>query len=265
MGPDGVNTARAGAAVVWAGSVRHVSRRSKMPLLAVPLVLALSAVTAGCATFTDKDNVARVGDVELSRADFETQLTDLGAPTDEPLEGEPVRGVITTWIQEQLAGLPVDADALRGTYEQGAATSGVLCVSAIVVADQATAEAVADDITGGTPFADAFAASNIDDQIAATGGALPCAPSDDEANAGVPFLVAAADLTPDDDVATAPLLDQVGQEVAWVVVRFRPFDELGDDDVAAMNATQAAADIDIHVDPRYGTYDRVNAQVVALG
>lgn len=246
------------------GSVRHVLR-SKFPLLTVSLALPLAAIGAGCTTFSDSDAVARVDDAELTRDEFEAELTELGATDDTALDAEPVRGVITTWIVEQLAALPIEADELRAVYEQGAAASGAVCLSAIVVEDEAAATLVAADIESGTAFADAFAASNLDEQLAATAGALPCITGSDlEEPIGVPFLAAAVELTVDDPLAVAPLLDDAGAEIAWAVVQVRPFDELTAEDTGVLTGIQNG-DVDIYVDPRYGTFDRTSSRVVALG
>ena len=53
------------------GRMRRVPRRALAPL-------ALMLLTAGCTTFSDNDAVARVGNVELSRAELDDQLAELG-------------------------------------------------------------------------------------------------------------------------------------------------------------------------------------------
>jgi len=240
--------------------VRGVLRRSVTVLFAVGLM----AVTAGCTTFSDNDAVARVGDTELTREAFETQLTDLGVTPTDVISADAVRGEITNWILEQLAALPVDEEALAADYDAGIDTSGALCVAAMVVADEATAAEVQGELEDGAAFADLFAANNLDQQLATTGGALPCLTAADiEAADGVPFLDVAVGLDATNRSGFAPLVDEAGTEVAWVILEFRPFAELTAEDVAEVSSGRATADV--HVDPRYGTFDQLSARVVPLG
>jgi hypothetical protein len=237
-----------------------VLRRSLTVLLAV----GLTAVAAGCTTFSDNDAVARVGDTELSRDTFETQLTDLGVNPADVLSADAVRSEITNWILEQLAALPVDEEALAADYDAGLATSGALCLSAIVVDDEATATDLAAELDGGAAFADLFAAENLDQQLATTNGALPCLTAADIDTAeGVPFIDVAVGLDAAERFGSAPLVDDAGTEVAWVVLAFRPFAELTEDDIALISTGRVTADV--HVDPRYGTFDQSTTQVVPLG
>jgi hypothetical protein len=237
-----------------------VLRRS----LTVLFALGLAAGAAGCTTFSDSDAVARVEDTELERDAFQATLTDAGVTESDVVNADAVRAEITTWIQEQIAALPVDTDALAGNYDAGVAASGLLCLSAIVVADEATANAALAELEAGTAFPDLFAEFNLDEQLTATGGALPCLTSGDiGATEGVPFLEVAVDLNAASPLGIAPLSDASGAEIAWVVLDFRTFDELTPDDLAAMSAASTTADV--HVDPRYGTFDRTTSQVVPLG
>lgn len=240
----------------------QVSRRRLM----LPLALvAVAAVASSCSTFSDSDAVARVGDVSLSQDEFEDTLTGFEVNQSDPLDAELVRSqVLTPWIQEQLAAQPIDEDAVRASYDAGFESSGALCLSVIVVADESTAEAVAADLDGGRPFEDAFAESNVDQSLEATGGHQACVPrATVEGAAEEPFVVASVLLDADDSVGTAPLL-QDGAEVAWVVVVFRPFDDLEADDIAVVAAGQGTS-ADVYVDPRYGTFDSTTSQVVGLG
>ncbi|MGB0112422.1 MAG: hypothetical protein WBP59_04315 [Ilumatobacteraceae bacterium] len=234
--------------------------------LTLPLaLLTVAATTAGCATFSDSDSIARVGDVSLTQDDFEAQLTDLGVDESDALNAEPVRGEITRWIQEQLADQPVDTDGLEAAYASGIQTSGAVCVAAIVVEDEGTADSVAADLEGGMPFVDALTEFNIDQQLATTGGSLACLTDADlEFSADVPFIAASAGLDADHTVAIAPLPDEAGTVAAWVVLNFRPFSELDELDIAVVAAAQQS-DVDVYVDPRYGSFDSTTRQVVGLG
>jgi hypothetical protein len=236
-------------------------------------VAAIAALTAGCSTFSDSSNIARVGDATLTSDDFQTQLTELGAPSDQLLPAEAVRAQITTWIQEQVAADDspgVDATEVSARYDAGIESSGTICISGIVVETEDTAVRVADELAAGADFAELLDAENLDPSLGDAGGDVGCITSDQITEAGdVEFVQVAAGLSADEPLATAPLFDTLGNEFAWVVLAFRPFAELSESDVdivtTAIDAAARLADADVFVDPRYGTFDATTGQVVALG
>jgi hypothetical protein len=249
--------------------VRQVNRR-------LPLVLsaaAVAALTAGCSTFSDSSNVARVGDATLTDDDFQEQLTELGAPSDQLLPADAVRAQITTWIQEQVAAddsARVGADEAAARYDAGIESGGTICISGIVVETEDTANRVADELVDGADFAELLAVENLDPSLGSAGGDIGCISSDQLTEAvDVEFVQVAAALSADDPIAVSPLFDPEGNEFAWVVLKFRPFAELSAADAdtvtAAIDSAARLADADIFVDPRYGTFDAATGQVVALG
>jgi hypothetical protein len=240
--------------------VRRVLRRSSI------ILLSLAAITTGCSTFSDSNAVARVNGVELTQDQFDAQLEKLGVTGTDVVNLDPVRSEIGRWINSQL----VSGDDLAALYDQGAAASGVVCVEAIVVTDQPAADAAVAQLQGGTEFTQVFQTANLDTSLTSTNGAIPCIGATDLAtNAGTPFIDAAAKLTADDEITSAPILDTAGAETAWVVLRFRPYAELGDADAQSVagliDVSGASADADIYVDSRYGTFDRATGTVVSLG
>jgi hypothetical protein len=249
--------------------VRRVNRRLSLVLS----VAAVAALTTGCATFSDSNNVARVGDATLTNDDFQAQLTELGAPSDQLLPAEAVRAQITTWIQEQVAAddsARVDADEAAARYDAGIESGGTICISGIVVEAEDTANRVADELVAGADFAELLAAENLDPSLGSAGGDIGCITSDQLTEAvDVEFVRVAAGLSADDPIAVSPLFDPEGNEFAWVVLKFRPFAELSAADAdavtAAIDAAARLADADVFVDPRYGTFDAATGQVVALG
>jgi hypothetical protein len=250
--------------------VRRVNRRLSLVLS----VAVVAGLTAGCSTFSDNGNVARVGDATLTDDDFQAQLTELGAPSDQLLPADDVRAQITTWIREQVAAdesVGVDADEAAALYDAGIESGGSTCISAIVVETEDTANRVADELTAGSEFAELLAAENIDPNLRDAGGDIGCITSDQLAQgpAEDEFVQAAAGLSADDPIAFFPLFDAEGNESAWVVLRFRPFAELSaaeaDTVTAAIDSAARLADADVFVDPRYGTFDATTGQVVALG
>lgn len=249
--------------------MRRVNRRLSLVLS----VAAIAALTAGCTTFSDSSNVARVGDATLTNDDFQAQLTEVGAPTDQLLPAEAVRAQIATWIQEQVAADGTDgisADEAAELYDAGIDSSGTMCVNGIVVEEQDTANRVADELAAGAEFATLLEAENLDASLGEAGGNIGCITTDEVAGAGdVEFVQVAASLSADNPIGTSPLFDQVGNEFAWVVLEFRTFDALvptdADTVTTAINSAARLADADIYVDPRYGTFDAATGQVVALG
>ena len=249
--------------------MRRVNRRLSLALSAA----AVAALTAGCATFSDSNNVARVGDATLTNDDFQAQLTELGAPSDQLLPAEAVRAQITTWIQEQVAAddsATVDADEAAARYDAGIESAGTICISGIVVEAEDTANRVADELVAGADFAELLAAENLDPSLGSVGGDIGCITSDQLTEAvDVEFVQVAAGLSADDPIAVSPLFDPQGNEFAWVVLKFRPFAELSAADAdavtAAIDSAARLADADVFVDPRYGTFDAETGQVVALG
>jgi hypothetical protein len=239
----------------------------------VSSVVAIAALTAGCSTFSDSSNVARVGDATLTDADFQAQLTELGAPTNELLPADALRAQITTWIQEQVADADtpgVDADRAAELYDAGLASSGTACVNGIVVEDRDTAARVADDLAGGADFGELLEAENLDPSLGDVGGDVGCITSSQVAEAAdIEFVQVTATLTAENPIAIAPLFDTQGNEFAWVVLSFRPFAELDAADAGtvtdALDAANRLATADVFVDPRYGTFDASTGQVVALG
>ena len=230
------------------------------------LPLALAAVATGCGTFSDNNAIARVNDTELSQDEFELQLSDLGVTDQDVVPLEPARAEITRWIQSAL----VDEDQIAALYDAGPATSRVACIQAIVVEDSTAADEAVAELAGGTSFEDVFAAANIDPSIAADLGTLPCITSQDlDTSDSIPLIDATLRLSASEDVASAPLLDETGTTVAYAVIVFRSYEDLGFEDIdvvaASLDVSSLLADADIYVDPRYGTFDAATGLVIALG
>ncbi len=249
--------------------MRLVNRRFSLVLAAA----AFAALATGCTTFSDSSNIARVNDVALTDDEFQAQLTELGAPTDQPLPGDAVREQIATWIQEQLVAdesSGLDDDEVAALYDAGIDSSGVICVNGIVVETNDTASRVADELAAGGDFDELLASENLDPSLGDVGGDVGCITSDQVNEAAdVEFVQIAAGLSADDPIAVAPLFDTEGNEFAWVVLSFRPYAELSPTDVDTVSTAIAGASrlaaADIFVDPRYGTFDAATGQVVALG
>ena len=230
------------------------------------LPLALAAVATGCGTFSDNNAIARVNDTELSQDEFEQQLSDLGVTDQDVVPLEPARAEITRWIQSAL----VDEDQIAALYDAGPTTSGVACIKAIVVEDSAAADETVAELAGGTSFDAVFDAANIDPSIAADLGTLPCIPREGlDTSEEVPLIDATLRLSASELVASAPLVDETGTTLAYAVIVFRPYEDLGFEEIdvvaASVDVSSQFADADIYVDPRYGTFDAATGLVIALG
>ena len=249
--------------------MRRVNRRLPLALS----VAAIALLSSACSTFSDSNNVARVGDATLTADDFEAQLTALGAPSDQPVSADGARAEITTWIQEQLASSDapqLDSDEVATRYDAGFASSGTACARGIVVADEVAATAIFDDLVDGAEFAELFAAANLDTSLTESGGELGCVtPEIVAANPTNESVAAVTGLSVDEPLGVAPIVDETGAEVAWLVLEFQPFADLSPESLAAVTSTvnlvSLFSDADIFVDSRYGTFDTTTGQVVGLG
>ena len=89
------------------------------PLIAA-LAIALAAIASGCATFTDSNNVARVGDETLSHDELREIVSAItGTPIGETTDGvnginfvgnaDNARTAIEFWVTGQIARAELDA------------------------------------------------------------------------------------------------------------------------------------------------------------
>jgi hypothetical protein len=97
-----------------------VIRRSLIVACALVGAISLSS----CATFSDNDAVARVGDVELSRDRLELFVHDLlsaGGEVPDQASGDAYRQVIGGWVVEELIRQKLVDDGIEATDEDRAA------------------------------------------------------------------------------------------------------------------------------------------------
>ncbi|NND75979.1 MAG: hypothetical protein HKN44_13330 [Ilumatobacter sp.] len=218
----------------------------------------------GCTTFSDNDAVARVGDVELSSERLRDRVDARGAPQGEALDANAVREEIGAWIGEQVA-VGVDPGLAAAAYAQGLFASGSICFEVIVVDSTEAAAAALDELRAGADFAAVYGERNIDPSLDGTTGRFPCVPENQlPLGTGNTFVDSLVELD-DGNRLTSVQLDESG--AAHAVSRFVPYDELGPDDTALVlaNLNVDLDGFDIHVDPRYGTYETSVGAVVPLG
>ena len=266
-----------------------------LPSRRLGLVAAATAalVLSGCGTFTDNDVVAKVGDDELTDADVQRLLEGTVEDTAEVPYGA-ATAAISNWIIDRvlradlaandsaidevdgeltgeslrtsfdesfgawttLQGGDIPASRIAAAYGSGPSESGLVCVSHILVADEATANEVLDRIDDGEAFAELAPEYSTDPGSAASGGALPCSSLTTFANTFVfEFTSAIVDAEVGDILG--PVQTQFGSHVIWV----RPYDDLSDADIDALLAdalvrfTFAVDDAEVWVDPRFGEFD----------
>jgi hypothetical protein len=218
---------------------------------------ALAAVSS-CATFNRNDVAAEVDGRSLSAEAAQA----LVAGTDQPTNGDQLRGKLTAWILLELLG-----DQAKQQYQAGFDGSPVVCLAAIPVPSADAANEVLTALAAGAPFADAASQFSTEADLAQTGGIVrvdgnEC--SDPSSfNAGV-----AAALT------GVPVGQPVAADLDTIsaVLLLRPFDELQLETQslvagASVSQDQLATILDtakIYVDPRYGRWDQDSDSVVPL-
>lgn len=258
------------------------------------LIAAVAVALSGCATFTDADVAARVGDDEITvdqlssiarqrlgddeanRADMQTiadilnswvldrvlraDLAAAGSAIDE-VEGELTSDTLEASIAasfgiwQQSPATPISDDELRARYELGPIESNLTCTAHILVDDVATADEVLSRLADGDDFSDLAAEYSVDSS-AANGGALPCSTTADFGAQYIPEYVEAA-LDAEMGQPVGPVESQFGYHVILV----RPYADLaGDELFGVMSSPQvrfefASEDLDVYVNPRYGQFD----------
>jgi hypothetical protein len=161
-----------------------------------------------------------------------------------------------TWVQQGSAVLA--DDELQAFYDLGPNESGVACAQHILVADEATAQAVLDRLDAGEAFGDVAAETSVDTQSGAQGGSLGCQPLSSFTETFIAEFVDGA-LAADVGVPTAPVESEFGQHV----IRLAPFDELSENDIILTRLIALGQWHDVETDPEIGAWNWVN--VTALG
>lgn len=169
----------------------------------------------------------------------------------------------TEW--QTLPPPDIDATTLEAMYSSGPVESSIACTAHILVETDAAANEVLARLSDGDSFADLAVEYSIDPGSGQLGGVLPCSSTGAFANTYIPEFV--------DAVLTAEVGDPVGpveSQFGYHVIVVRPFADLADGELDAVLAEPAVrfelltTDLDVFVDPRYGTFDGVRG-VVPLG
>ena len=162
-------------------------------------------------------------------------------------------------------------DELSDLYDAGPASSGVYCLRAILVTEQAAIDEVATQLALGVDFADLAAQYSIDSSAAA-GGVIT-----DPGSGSACFdrVTLASQIVP--EFATALADARIGEptapfelpNVGWVVAVLRPFDEVADDvrevvgiGLAEAERIEAIGAADVWVSSEYGIWEADTGRVV---
>lgn len=174
---------------------------------------------------------------------------------------------------EVLADVPMATeDELAAMYDRSPLGVGAVCLRHILVETEAEADEIVALVRGGADFAELAAERSIDTSTAPAGGAL-ASPSNDciairTMTQGFDPAFAGAVLAADGD-----LIGPVESSFGWHVILHRPWDEIGASVVALHTEADSGgyqldgrlATADIHVDPQFGTWDRLAGGIVPLG
>lgn len=169
---------------------------------------------------------------------------------------------VSTSAFDTLAG-PDDTQK-AAFYDEGIDSTGIACVSHILVATEDEAEELLADLRDGADFPTLAQEQSIDAGSGAQGGVLQCTLlSTFEAQYVPPFVQAAR--VAEIGVPTEPVESQFG----FHVIRVRTFDEVSDELTGYFASPDFAVAValtgsDIYVNPRYGALNDAGV-VVALG
>ena len=180
--------------------------------------------------------------------------------------------VLATAVQRLFAdSFGPSTDELRDLYDAGPSTSGVFCLRAILVTDQAVITEVDAQLAAGADFADLAAQYSIDSS-AADGGIIT-----DPGSGSACFdqVTLSSQIVP--EFATALGAAEIGlptdpfelPNVGWVVAVLRPFDEVADDvreviglGLAEAERVDAVLAAKVWVSSEYGVWDSDTGRVV---
>lgn len=232
-------------------------RRSQLrPAL---LLAAAAVVLSSCATFTEADLAARVGDAELTYEDFERRVRLVEPSVSGVIDADLGRAVIANWIALELSRGP----GLVDLYEAGPVESGVLCVSAVPVPDAATGDAAIDRLRAGTEWSEFVAETDPQSRL---DGRQECVPT----NVAGEIVDQFAGMTVADRYRTITLPGP-----SFAVIRMQTADELSGFELLRTvqggapelvdQIVASAGDADIYVDARLGAFDPEQFTVTALG
>ena len=175
--------------------------------------------------------------------DEDREFADSQLPEDTPDITEEARDQLLEWGAERIA-------LLRAIYEDEVDTELLLCLRVILVADEAAAEEVMNELFTGADFGQVSRERSTDPALAQSGGELGC-----QADTFRPELQeAAAGLAVDDigDPVTLEFGTVIPQRVA---PSFETTAVAINDTILNRLLQERRADAEVDIDPRYGEWD----------
>jgi len=171
-----------------------------------------------------------------------------------------------------LARVPAPgADDVEAAYAANPSSLGAMCLRHVLVADEATARKVADELTGGADVGEVVARWSTEPGAAERGGALEgqdgaCIRLADYQSQFDPDFVAGAL-----GVAPGAHSEPVKSQFGWHVIVARPYDEVADSLAALLGQAPGEmllagylASARVDVASRYGRWNPAQGAVVAL-
>ena len=213
--------------------------------------------------------LAEMGEDPPTEAEIEDVYTTLGA--DHPLQtltGDTRAAVAydTIYTQRLDAIEVTDVETLRERYEAMPASLGVYCATAVVLADQADAEAVAAAIAGGATADEA--AASVDDASVTDWQCTPISTvTDPVLHASIVAAQPGESIGP---VSTADgfavlVIDTWDDAAPKLESFFLRLEDGGETSAGFVLYQGFLLDADIDVNPRYGRWDPATGSVVTLG
>lgn len=166
------------------------------------------------------------------------------------------------------AGVP-SRDELETLYERSPASTGIVCLSHVVVRTRDEAVRVLDRLDRGEKFADVAADVSIEPSAAETGGSLGSSPTNPCQR------LQDAQLTLDGDFVTAAVRARAGvptgpvkSSFGWHVILNRPFEEIAEplgatlsDGTGVLLLDGWMATADVEIDSKFGTWNPARAAI----
>ena len=177
------------------------------------------------------------------------------------------KALVVEFQAAQNALLELGAPNAQQIYESGIATSGVACVSHILVETETAANDVVKQLADGADFGELAATASTDSGSAATGGSLgECTAAQQFQQQFIPEFVAGA-LAATPGEPTGPIKSEFGYHIIlvrpWADVAAEATRIIGQAGVQEQ-VQKVLADAEISVDPSIGRWSMTQNAVVAL-
>lgn len=232
----------------------------KRPISRLALFAAIAVALSGCATFTDDNVAARVGDTALSYDEFADRFGQTNETEGDRIPAEAGRSIVSNWIALELSR----PAGILDLYSEGPIASGVLCAWVVGVPNAEAATAAIADLSGGADWGQFVTDTQPE---AVLDGRIECLPTSELGEDANQLAAMEADnpyvaLTfPDGSGAFVIRMQQLSDVNGFELLRvYQTIDpELVDTIIDSAN------DADVYVDPSIGAFDVERFGVAPLG